>query len=80
MNSFREIIAVWPTRREMASELGAGATLARVHKWHERDNIPGEMDVHLVPALARRGVVVSYEDLARIRAARVSPASDEAAA
>src|SRR5690625_7309861 len=30
MNSFRDIITVWPTRREMALELGAGTTVDRV--------------------------------------------------
>jgi len=79
MNSFRDIITVWPTRREMALELGAGTTVDRVHKWHQRNHIPGEMDVHLVPALARRGVNVSFEQLARMRADRVSSTSGEVA-
>ena len=71
MQSFREIIAAWPTRREMAEELGV--SVARVHKWHEREQIPGEMDVRLVPALKRRGVRVSYEDIARLLAEQPSP-------
>ena len=72
MQSFREIIAVWPTRRAMAEELGTDVSVARVHKWHQRNHIPGEIDVHLVPALHRRGIRVSYEDLARMRASQPS--------
>lgn len=66
MDSFRDIIAVFPRRRDLADALGV--ELDRVHTWHRRDSIPGEMDVALVAALAERGIALSYERLAQLRA------------
>lgn len=40
MNSFRSIIELWPTREEMAVDIGAKPSA--VSKWWQRDSIPAE--------------------------------------
>lgn len=40
ITSFRSIIELWPSREAMASDVGA--TVPRVTKWGQRNNIPAE--------------------------------------
>lgn len=39
-NSFRDVIALWPSLGAMSADLGAPATAVR--KWSQRDRIPDE--------------------------------------
>lgn len=53
VESFREIIQTWPTRRAMADALG-NVNRDQVLKWYERDFIPPEY-WHRVARKMRRG-------------------------
>lgn len=39
-SSFREVVSLWPSRQELASELGVHPEAVR--KWSERNSIPAE--------------------------------------
>ena len=69
-----DIISLWPSRADLAAD--CGLDLSAVHSWVKRRRIAAEHDVALVAAARRRGLALTYEDLARHRAA----APDEAAA
>jgi hypothetical protein len=68
MSRFQEIIEQWPSRRELASDVGVA--LHVVHHWHHRGRIPGAYDAALVDAAARRGIALGFEDLAKARSHR----------
>ena len=40
INSFRELIELWPSREALASDIGAKASA--VSKWWQRDSVPAE--------------------------------------
>lgn len=60
------ILTRWPTRQAIADD--TGRNIVTVHSWFRRRSIPSEMDVVLVEGAARRGFVVTFEELARARA------------
>ncbi len=62
----RTIIGRWPLRKVMAKDIGK--TRATINLWVHRDNIPAEYDVELMAAAKKRGVFLSYEELAQMRA------------
>ncbi len=62
----RTIIGRWPSRKVMAADIGK--TAATVNLWVHRGNIPAEFDVELMAAAKKRGVFLSYEELAKMRA------------
>ena len=49
----RDIISLWPTRRELADEIGA--KVAAVHKWAAANRIPSDWQYKVVQAANRRG-------------------------
>ena len=61
-----EIIALWPSRADLAAD--CGVDLSAVHAWVKRRRIAAEHDVSLVSAAKRRGIKLSFEDLAHARA------------
>ena len=63
----QEIIKLWPSRNDLARDLGVERIT--VHQWHRRQNIPGTMDVKLIAAANRRSIPLTYEMLAKARAA-----------
>ncbi len=62
----RLIISRWPSRKVMAKDIGK--TAATINLWVHRGNIPAEYDVELMAAAKKRGVFLSYEELAMTRA------------
>lgn len=66
MRTAREILDMWPTRAEVAREIGEAPVTVRA--WGNRNSIPGYVDVALVNAAGRRGFVLTFEMLARSRA------------
>jgi hypothetical protein len=40
INSFRELIELWPSREGMAADIGAKSSA--VSKWWQRDSVPAE--------------------------------------
>lgn len=75
LNSFRDVISLWPTPSltNLASELKL--SYGRVKKWWRRDSIPSEHWQAMVDAAASRHFdQVTFEALGRIAAApRKSP-------
>lgn len=73
MNSFSDIISLWPSAEALAGDLGLpgenpGGT---VRAWKRRDNIPSEYWDDLVLCAQRRGFhEVSAELLLRVAALR----------
>ncbi len=66
VNSFRDVIGLWPSLSAAAQE--TGASYEQVKKWRERDSIPGQWWLSVVQAAARRQIRLSVEDLALIAA------------
>ena len=64
--TFQDVIDLWPTARSLAEDVGENT--ATVHKWRQRDNIPGEKWLALVEAAKRRGFKVPLIALARMAA------------
>lgn len=68
MQTFRDLIARWPTVAEFGRDIGVEYQAAR--KMHERDSI---RDVHwtaVVAAARQRGIRVTVEALASMKARR----------
>lgn len=65
--SYRELIALWPSRSTFASDLGV--SLARVHKWAlPGGNIRAEFFLAILEAARRRDLSVSATDLCHLAA------------
>lgn len=70
LNSFREVIGLWPSLRAFSEEPEVGANLIAVRKWQQRDSIPSEEWAGVTKAAQRRGFdEVTAELLAEIKAA-----------
>ena len=76
VQSFTEIVGLWPSPDAMAVELGA--KVETVRKWRQRDSIPAEWWLAIVEAASRQGHQLAIKDMAEL-AARKRP-EDEAAA
>ncbi len=55
----RELIDCWPTRRELAADIGAPTD--RVHKWAQSGSIPARYHARVLAAAQRRGFAVTAE-------------------
>lgn len=66
----RSFIALWPTRADLASEIGVSKEV--VHKWAQRGSIPAEHHLAVFNAAARRGFTSDPLVLPRLHA-RVDP-------
>jgi len=60
------IIGRWPSREELAADVGKN--VAAIRMWCHRNSISGKFDVKLVAAAKRRGIYLTYEELAQARA------------
>ncbi len=73
LNSFREVIGLWPSLRALSEEPEVGANLMAVRKWQQRDSIPSEEWMGIAKAAQKRGFSeVTIELLAQIKAAKVT--------
>jgi predicted nucleic acid-binding protein len=70
MSRFQQIIEQWPSRRDLAEDVGVN--LYAVHHWHHRNRIPANYDAALIEAASRRGIALGFEDLALARAHRAN--------
>jgi len=61
------IISRWPSRKALAADMGEPITT--IHMWAHRNSIAGKFDVKLVSAAKRRGIYLTYEELAQTRCA-----------
>lgn len=78
MNSFDELIGLWPTAEAFAQDLGISGQHARAMK--RRNNIDQKYWVGVVEAAIKRGFSgVDYEVLARISAQKRNDNSTHAA-
>lgn len=71
MNSFRSIIELWPTRDELAGEIGA--TPSQVSKWWQRDSIPSEWWAALLSTSKAQVANVSADTLTALAARDLQP-------
>lgn len=65
--SVRELIDLWPNRKDLAADCSAGhepVTVDRVHKWALSGAIPAKYHLLVVRAATRRGFDVTAHDLA----------------
>ncbi|HMO73135.1 MAG TPA: hypothetical protein PKC84_16095 [Paracoccaceae bacterium] len=57
----REIIDLWPTRRDLARDVGT--TEARVHRWAARNSIPARFHAGVLRAGRLRAFGVTADEL-----------------
>ncbi len=74
MHTALDIISLWPNRAELASDVGVDLTA--VHAWVKRKRIAAEHYPAIVEAAQRRGIALSYEDLAKHLTASNARADD----
>lgn len=67
----RSLIAQWPTRKALASEIGMKTDA--VHKWAQNQSIPARHHLKVIRAAQRRGIEIDAHALAEMHA------SDDAA-
>lgn len=70
MDTFKDVIALWRTRGELADDLGIDPRT--VQKWAERDRIDGDYWFRIVAAAKARRFKLKLEDLARIADRRLA--------
>jgi hypothetical protein len=66
--TFRDVIAIWPTPDAMAEDIGH--TAFAVRQWKTRDRIPAEWWLRVIAAAKKRRRSIRFEDLDRIRGQR----------
>lgn len=57
--TIRDLIASWPTRRDLAEQIGASVEI--VHKWAAFGRIPADWQAAVLAAAQSRGIDVSAE-------------------
>ncbi len=71
VSTFREVLGLWPSLRDFASEVDAPLVSAR--KWQQRDSIPPEYWIQVSGAAQGRGFDgITVELLTRLRAAQTT--------
>lgn len=60
------ILARWPSRRALADDMGVD--LYAVHRWFQRQALPGKYDAALIAAARRRGIRLKTKELIEARA------------
>lgn len=64
MKTYRDILELWPSRQELADDLGE--KLATVHKWHTRNSVPADKWQSLLTAARKRRYPLRPEMLIRL--------------
>ena len=70
-----QIFNIWPTIKDLSRDLGLEYTT--VHSWKQRGSIPARYDLDIVRAAAKRGHVLSFEDLAQARSGPGGTGNDQ---
>ena len=68
MNSFSDVVNLWPAAKTLATELGEKR--ATVQKWRERDWIPAEYWLRIIDAGKRQRIRIPLLRLAELAAER----------
>lgn len=68
MESFADIIGLWPTAEALGSDIGETGLVVRA--WKRRNNIPSEHWAAIIRAAGHRGFVAVTADLLTDLAAR----------
>ncbi len=66
-SSVRELIALWPTRKDLAADCSTDderVSVDRIHKWAQSGTIPAKYHLSVVRAGNRRGFGITAHDLA----------------
>jgi hypothetical protein len=70
VNSAKDVIALWPTRPEMARDMnaepGETVTVDRIHKWAQSGVIPATYHARILRAARVRGFNLSADDMVRV--------------
>ncbi len=75
---FTDVIDLWPSARALAEDVGEKT--ASVHKWRQRDSIPGDKWLAIVTAAKQRGYDIDLGALASIASEQPADAPKEGAA
>jgi hypothetical protein len=63
----RSIIGLWPSREQLAQDIsavtGKERTVATVHRWYQRNAIPGEYDIVLLEIAKGKGIDLPFSVL-----------------
>jgi hypothetical protein len=65
-NTVSDLIDLWPSRRDLAGEVGT--TLETVHKWAQSGRIPSWKQAAVLDAARERGIPVDGEWMVRAHA------------
>lgn len=71
ISSIRDLINLWPTRADLASDIGKAchalkATTAQVHKWAETQSIPAKYHQAILFAAGERGFSITADLIVRL--------------
>lgn len=75
--TFLPILSRWPSRRELASDLGI--SIKAVHHWFERDSVPAKYDAALLDAASARNLPLNWRELMDARSVQRDQHGDTAA-
>ena len=64
VDDFRDVIAIWDTPHELATQVGV--RVEAIRKWHQRDRIPPHYWQRIIEAAQAKGQALSADDLTRI--------------
>lgn len=74
--SVRDIVNMWPSYGDMASDVGHGVREHQPRDWARRGRIPAEFIAPVVEAAKRRGFSLTHEAVTKILAAEVVGATE----
>lgn len=69
--SIRDIIGLWPSRADLASDISVPTSVVtadRVHWWVRSSSIPPKFHSRILDAAARRGFPLTADDVVRAHA------------
>lgn len=74
VESIRDLVNLWPTRAELASDLKSAfpqlsVSVTQVHKWAEKQSIPARYHHALLIVGRRRGFNISAELIIKLHSA-----------
>lgn len=78
MSMIRQIIDLWPSRSELARDIGVEPSTVR--QWYHRGSIPSDYWSPIAESAEERRIPVWIESLARASAAKRADATNEVAA
>ena len=66
--TIKDILALWPTRAELAADISDAAdpvTVDLIHKWPQRGSIPPRYHARILRAADRRGYPLTAEQIVK---------------